>query len=408
MVEMQATGTSQMSVSETVANLHSNITATTSDDLGLVKDLLVNSPASVVVGIPISQGSVAMYRTLYGGAVSVLLVFGNLLTLCAVASTDRLRVKTYALTTSLAVSNMCVGVVVLENIIFWSVSPTICEMATYKSAIRPMERLVLYVSFLHIAAIAIDRFVAVVHPLHYENYMTTKTVCVIVTVLWLFGATVSLMPYFGFLSVLKPQSCIVTLWPTFETVTELMIYIVNSMTVAFVYARIWSTAMRHKAEQQQQQFQLQRLQMPVSTICSSSTATFKEASVASKYPTAGLSVAVLPENSVARGPEPPVDKWWQFTNTVLKHRSTRTVLVLLIMYVVLWLPYFLSRLLGSILGAQVGIQTFQTASSMLGLSSTALNVVVYCAMNRDFRCAYKRILRMRKSSVYPQSSNGVQ
>jgi 7 transmembrane receptor (rhodopsin family) len=209
---MQVTRISQMSVSEMVANLYSNITATTSDYLGLVKNFHADSPASVIVGIPFNHGSIAIYRTLYGIAVGVVLVFGNLLTLCAVASMDRLRVKTYALTTSLAVVDLYIGVLMLENVIFWSVSPTICEMATYKSALRPMDRFVLHVSLLHIAAI--DRFVAVV--LHYENYMTTKTVRVIVTVLWLFGATISLMPYFGFLFVLKPQSCIVTMnhWST--------------------------------------------------------------------------------------------------------------------------------------------------------------------------------------------------
>jgi hypothetical protein len=130
-------------------------------------------------------------------------------------------------------------------------------MATLKSAVRPIERLTAYASVIHVGAIAADRFVAVVYPLHYETRMTPATLRCVVAAVWLVAAGVSLPAYVGFAtSLVPPQSCIVTLWPIFESVVEVVIYSANASFVVFVYARIWSTAMRHEARLQQQQLQV--------------------------------------------------------------------------------------------------------------------------------------------------------
>jgi hypothetical protein len=89
---------------------------------------------------------------------------------------------------------------------------------------------------MHIPAIAFDRFVAILHPLHYEDRMTPATIGRIIGVLWFVAAATSLPSYVGFAtSVVPPQSCIVTFWPMFETVVELSYYVISSSVVAFVY-----------------------------------------------------------------------------------------------------------------------------------------------------------------------------
>jgi hypothetical protein len=109
----------------------------------------------------------------------------------------------------------------------------------------------------HIPAIAFDRFVAILHPLHYEDRMTPVTIGRIIGVLWFVAAATSLPSYVGFAtSVVRPQSCIVTFWPMYETVVELSYYVISSSVVAFVYTKIWSIAMRHETQQQQQQPQV--------------------------------------------------------------------------------------------------------------------------------------------------------
>ena len=110
------------------------------------------------------------------------------------------------------------------------------NMATYKSAVRPFERFTPYVSFLYITAIAVDQLIAVDHPLQYENRMTLTKIRIIVTIIWFVAAAGSMPPYLGFLDVIKPQSCIVTLWPVFEAVIELLIYSINSAVFVSFFA----------------------------------------------------------------------------------------------------------------------------------------------------------------------------
>jgi hypothetical protein len=202
---------------------------------------------AIVVGMTLNHGQLASVRLIIMAVAVSMILFGNALTMWAVLTTDRLRVKTYALTTSLAASDFLVGLVYVNYVAHEMLTSTTCGWATYKSAVRPVERLFLYASFVHIPAIAFDRFVAILHPLHYENRMTPATIGRIIAVLWLIAAAASLPSYVGFAtSVVRPQSCIVTLWPMFETVVELSLYFIGSSIVLFVYTKIWSTAMRHE------------------------------------------------------------------------------------------------------------------------------------------------------------------
>ena len=86
-------------------------------------------------------------------------------------------------------------------------------------------------------------------------------------------------------------------------------------------------------------------------------------------------------------------RWWRHVKMLGIHRATRTIMAILIAYVVLWFPYFVSRLL-SIVGSQspVAVQMIQTVGSMTGNINMALNVFVYNFMNTDFRAAFRRIV----------------
>jgi 5-hydroxytryptamine receptor 1 len=252
-----------------------------------------------------------------------------------------------------------------------------------------------YASLLHITAIAIDRFVAVVHPLHYENRMTPTTIRNMVIVIWLAAAAGSLPPYFGFLSAIKPQSCIVTLWPMFETVVELMIYLVNVSVVVFVYTNIWSSAMRHTRLQHQQQQPVPTISLSTNKSRTSTASTRSQACEMDGGTSNSARNDVVDDN-------PVLSVKWRFRKMIWQHRATKTVTVLLILYTTFWFPYFLSRLLGVITGPRASIQKLQTVGSSLGTSNFALNVFVYCVMNEDFRQEYKRLLHIGQNLVHPQ------
>lgn len=91
---------------------------------------------AVVFGLVLNQGLLASVRYGLLSVVGVTDIFGNALTMWAVLATDRLRVKTYALTTSLAATDFLNGFIHIGYVIREASTSTTCNMATYK---MPLE-----------------------------------------------------------------------------------------------------------------------------------------------------------------------------------------------------------------------------------------------------------------------------
>jgi hypothetical protein len=87
---------------------------------------------SAVFGLVLNQGLLAYVRYGLLVVIGITEILGNALTIWAVLTTDRLRVKTYALTTSLAVTDFLNGFVHIGYVVHEAISSTACDMATYK------------------------------------------------------------------------------------------------------------------------------------------------------------------------------------------------------------------------------------------------------------------------------------
>jgi len=96
----------------------------------------------------------------------------NALTLRAVWITPSLRIKAYALTISMVVSNLMLATVVVSWIVRDIISPKPCGLKLYKAALRPIQRWIIYSSYAHVSFIAVDRYIAVKYALQYESRVT--------------------------------------------------------------------------------------------------------------------------------------------------------------------------------------------------------------------------------------------
>jgi hypothetical protein len=366
---------------------------------------------TVVTQMTLNQELLASMSIGIVSLIVFVIFFGNALTIWAVLTTDRLRVKTYALTTSLAAADFLIGFVFIAFVIPETICSTACGLSTYKSAVRPIERLVLYASFLHIPAIAIDRFVAILYPLHYENRMTPSALCRVIAALWLSAAAASLPTYMGFAtSVVRPQSCIVTLWPIHETVIELSCYFTSLSIVLFVYMKIWSTAMHHETLQCEQQQRQQQHQHQVSAV--SRSVRFSATSVAPVEYQARVTSGYGSEQVPIDEESLPINRNLAlFRNAccprrklVKKHRATRTIMTLLGVFIVMWFPYMFARFLVVIGSGPIAtnvIQVSQVIGTILSTLSYSLNVFIYSLTNSDFRQAFKRILHVGTNKIKP-------
>ena len=99
------------------------------------------SPAHSCFSLQSPQGLLAIFRLIIYTIISAVTVLGNALTLWAVATTDRLRTKTYTLPTSLAVSDFLSGFILIDYVVHEAASSDgPCDLAVYKSAVRPVRR----------------------------------------------------------------------------------------------------------------------------------------------------------------------------------------------------------------------------------------------------------------------------
>jgi len=102
------------------------------------------------------------------------MLISNALTLRAVWITPRLRVKAYALATSMTASNVVLSISLIDLLVHDILGPMPCDLKLYKAAVRPVERWIAYVAYVHVSVIAVDRYIAVVHSLQYENRVTQR------------------------------------------------------------------------------------------------------------------------------------------------------------------------------------------------------------------------------------------
>lgn len=124
----------------------------------------------------------------------IVIVSGNVLTILAIAWARKLRsvVSNYFIF-NLAVSDLLVGVSLLYHLAFY------VDHSLNRNSALCISRFVIIGlacggSICNLIAIAIDRYIAIVHPLGYNAYTTGKRVLIIIVIAWTCTLSVSSIP----------------------------------------------------------------------------------------------------------------------------------------------------------------------------------------------------------------------
>lgn len=118
-------------------------------------------------------------------------LFGNAVILITIWKTSSLHSASYMLLSSLAVSDLFVGLVVQPLFALFLLFNNFDPVPLHISAV-----FLTLVSLMNVTAIAIDRFLALRLHLRYNALVTTSRVKLILICIWLFSAVVSI-PYLG-------------------------------------------------------------------------------------------------------------------------------------------------------------------------------------------------------------------
>lgn len=299
-------------------------------------------------------------------------IIGNILVCVAVCLVRKLRRPCNYLLVSLAVSDLCVAVLVMPTALLyevleeWRFGPLFCDIWV------SFDVLSCTASILNLCAISVDRYWAITKPLEYGVKRTPRRMMLCVALVWLGAAVITLPPLLilgNEHTVEDRPACIVCQNFGYQIYATLGSFYMPLAVMLFVYYQIFRAARRIVMDEKRAQTRLegalnngvsQQSEKPINTIGS------------------------------------PHQKKLRFQ--LAKERKASTTLgIIMSAFTICWLPFFILALVKPITGAE-----YHTLSSIflwLGYANSLLNPIIYATLNRDFRKPFQEILYFRCSSL---------
>lgn len=314
-------------------------------------------------------------RVLLGVVLSVVILLtigGNVLVCLAVCASRRLRCLTNCFIVSLAVTDLLLGLLVLPFSALlqlndeWPLGPVFCNF--YIS----MDVMLCTASILTLLTISVDRYLAVTMPLRYASLVLPWRVAVAMASVWTVSVAVSFLPiHLGWNTAngtvqnqgpwAQEGKCHFELNRPYVLTDSLLTFYLPLVAMCWTYLQILRIA----------RAQAKRI------------ISVRPAFVTSYNSRNNPTTSTTLVSSVT-------------TVALREHKATVTLAAVIGAFVVCWLPYF-------ILFTLLGLKEHPDPSTLpefqivqwLGYANSALNPILYAALNRDFRSAYTHLLRCR-------------
>uniref|UniRef100_A0A667XT33 Histamine H2 receptor n=1 Tax=Myripristis murdjan TaxID=586833 RepID=A0A667XT33_9TELE len=277
----------------------------------------------------------------------LLTISGNVLVCLAVCASRRLRCLTNCFIVSLAITDLLLGLLVLPFSALsllsdeWLLGPDFCNLYIC------MDVMLCTASILNLLAISVDRYLAVTMPLRYASVVLPWRVAMVMACVWTVSIAVSFLPIQmgwntpdGKVQNHRPEDsdkeCKFELNRPYVLIDSLFTFYLPLVAMCWTYLRILRIA-RAQAKR-----------------------------IISARPALALR----------------------------EHKATVTLAAVIGAFVVCWLPYFI---MFTVMGLREQLEqgTLYSVVLWLGYANSALNPVLYAALNRDFRSAYARLLKCR-------------
>ncbi|XP_032672968.1 tyramine/octopamine receptor [Odontomachus brunneus] len=279
----------------------------------------------------------------------VAIVLGNVLTIVAIAMTRRLKsVVSNYFVFNLAVSDLLVGITLPYHLAFYVHDPlshtfSICISRFVLTSVACGG------SIYNIMVIAIDRYIAIVHPLSYNAYATRRRVLLIIAGTWFCTISVSSIPIYWHRFSPNSTCEFETVFPrNYIAAVQMPSFLFAWVTMFLLYLKIWKEA-----------------QMCVRRMNLSIVSNFTE------------------KND--RG-------------------SVHVVLMILGCFTICWLPYLVVASMRSFNWMRDSTNTWYKATFALALANSGMNPLIYTWKNTSFRRAFQRILRFKSPNNKLNSS----
>lgn len=284
------------------------------------------------------------WKSIPVGVVLILLIFitvaGNVVVCLAVGLNRRLRSLTNCFIVSLAVTDLLLGLLVLPfSALYqltwnWDLGPVFCNIYT------SLDVMLCTASILNLFMISLDRYCAITDPLRYPVRVTPARVAAALVFIWAISITLSFLSiHLGWnrsnrTDPRDSKTCRVEVNLVYGLVDGLVTFYLPLLIMCIFYYRIFKIARE----------QSRRIQHSGS---------------------------------------------WR-TVTVREHKATVTLAAVMGAFVVCWFPYFSVFLYRGVVNDYIN-QVVEDVVLWLGYANSALNPILYGALNRDFRTAYQQL-----------------
>jgi len=192
----------------------------------------------------------AQVSILFG--LTVINLCGNGFTLITIRMTPRLWTKTNFIMASMLLSHFITGVSMLwynPYILLSHIFNNPCRLSKIVTAMSSLIKMTSYVSNHHCILIAVERYIAIVYPLQYENRFSDRIMKWGIFVIWSTGILEG-MTFMLWLIDADPRKC--TLIPAKYQVLDFILYIPICTFLLFTYGRILAISWRQRRRIQPQ------------------------------------------------------------------------------------------------------------------------------------------------------------
>ncbi|XP_046524198.1 histamine H2 receptor isoform X1 [Equus quagga] len=280
-------------------------------------------------------------------------IAGNVVVCLAVGLNRRLRSLTNCFIVSLAITDLLLGLLVLPFSAFYQLSCTWGFGEVFCNIYTSLDVMLCTASILNLFMISLDRYCAVTDPLRYPVLVTPVRVVISLVLIWVISITLSFLSiHLGWNSRSENSSselltgvnhtaskCKVQVNLVYGLVDGLVTFYLPLLVMCITYYRIFKIA-RDQARR-------------IHHVGSWKAATIKE------------------------------------------HKATVTLAAVMGAFIICWFPYFTVFVYRGLKGDEAVNEVIEAVVLWLGYANSALNPILYAALNRDFRTAYQQLFHCR-------------
>ncbi|XP_028967290.1 5-hydroxytryptamine receptor 1-like [Galendromus occidentalis] len=335
-----------------------------------------------------NEGS-ATLKAFVLSCIIVVTAIGNILVCVSVMSVRRLRHPSNYLLVSLAVSDLCVALLVMPFAMYfdvvgkWYLGNTICDLWVSFDVASCTA------SILNLCMISVDRYMAITRPLTYGVRRTSKRICVYVAGVWTMACLISIPPVI----VLgnehgtdEEPGCQVCQSIAYQLYATLGAFYIPLIIMIVMYYKIYAAAKRVVDADQRAQINPQVL-LNKGDGWHGGNSEMSNGADDSIKTSAGVSSAPHNwHNNMKR-------------STMMRERKASITLgIIMSAFTICWVPFFILALLEPLIKYDPG-PAIKSFTLWLGYSNSMLNPVIYVTFHQDFRRAFRELLRCHWSTL---------